>query len=93
MDRDKKKGFIGQLTHTRHTDDSPKPDGALKNTVRSKILHHHRLYLDRPDPIVLLSLTVNTSVRCDDFIHLHFLLTHREVSDLVNDLPEESVQL
>jgi hypothetical protein len=52
---------IGQLTHTRESDDAPKPDGSIKNTVRSKILHYPRIYLDHPDPIVFLSLTVNTA--------------------------------
>ena len=41
----------GYLTHTRQSDGTHKLDGALKNTVRTKILHHRRRYLDRPDPI------------------------------------------
>ncbi len=79
-------------SHTRHSYDVPKPDGDLKNTVRSKILQYHRLYLDRPDPIDFLPLAVNTSVRLyDDFIHL-LLYTHGETLVLVNELSEESDQ-
>ena len=69
---------IGQLTQTRHSDDAPKPDGALNDSVRSKIIHYHSLYLDRPEPIVFLPL--------DDFIRLLFLHDHREASTLVNEL-------
>ena len=46
-----------------------------------------------PDPIDFMSLVVNTLDRLyDDFIHLIFLYSHRETSDLVNELPEESDQ-
>ena len=85
---------IGHLTHVRHSDGTPKPDGALKNVTRSKILYHHRLYLDHPDPIVSMSLVVNTSGRLyDNFIRLFFFHTaHRETSDLTNEVPEESDQ-
>jgi hypothetical protein len=76
---------IGQLTNTTQSDDTPKPDGALKNTLRSKILHYHRLYLDHPDPleIVFLPSSVSTSNRLyDDFIRFLFLYTHRETRDI-----------
>ena len=73
---------------------SPVGHPLLPHTVRSKILHYHSLYLDHPDPIVFLSLVVNTSVRLyDDFIRLIFLYTPRETSTLTNELQEESDQL
>ena len=40
-----------------------------------------------------MSVAVDTSGRIyDDFLRLLFLHTHRETSDLVNDIPEESGQ-
>ena len=82
-----------KLSHTRHFDDAPHPNGYLKNTVRPKVLHYRRLYDDRPDPIVFIHLVVNTSDRLPvpwfypvtllthsswDFIRLLFLQTHHE---------------
>jgi hypothetical protein len=52
----------GKLSHS--SNDAPHPDGALKNAVRTKIIHYRRLYADRPDPIVFIHLVVNTSVVC-----------------------------
>ena len=52
---------IGQLTHTRRTDGAPDPDSVLKTVTRGKILHYHQLYLNRPDPIAFLPVTVATS--------------------------------
>jgi hypothetical protein len=69
--RRKKNRPTPNLTHTHSSDGAPHPDGALKNTGRSKILHYRRLYDDRSDPIVFMSLTVNTSVNFG---------SHREVS-------------
>ena len=47
--------FISQgsdhLTYIRQSDGAPKPDGALKDAARSKILHYRRLYLDHPDQL------------------------------------------
>ena len=61
--------------------------------VRIKIRHYHNLYLNRPDPISFIPLTVDTTGRLyDDFIRLIFLHAHREASDLTNELPEESDQ-
>ena len=58
---------------------------------RKKILHHRQLYLDRLDPISFIPVAVDTSDHIyDDFLRLLFLHTHREVSDLDNDIPEES---
>ena len=78
---------IGQLTHTRRSDGAPDPDGPLKTVTRVKILHYHQIYLDRPNPII--PVTVDTSGRIyDDFIRLLFLHVHREASDLDNELQE-----
>ena len=80
-----------KLNHTRRSDVAHDPDGPLKTVVRIKIRYYHELYLNRPDPIVFLPLTVNTSGGIyDDFIRLLFLHTHREASALDNELPEES---
>ena len=51
---------IGQLTHTRRSDGAPDPDGGLKKTVRIKIRQYRNIYLNRPDPIAFLPLTVDT---------------------------------
>jgi hypothetical protein len=59
--------------------------------TRKKILHYRQLYLDRPDPIVLMPVVVDTSVRIyDDYLRLLFLHGHREASALTNEIPEES---
>jgi hypothetical protein len=39
---------LGQLTHTRRTDGSPEPDGALRTVVRTKIRHYRQLYINQP---------------------------------------------
>ena len=39
---------------------APQPDGALNNAARIKIPHYRQLYADRPDPIVFLTVVVNT---------------------------------
>ena len=58
--------------------------------VRVKIIHYRQLFLNRPDPIAFLSVSVDTSVRIyDDFSRLLFLHAHRESSALENELPEE----
>jgi hypothetical protein len=69
----------------------PEPDGAIKAVARKKILHYRQLYVDRPDPIALMPVSVDTSGRIyDDFLPLLFLYGHREASALPNDIPEES---
>ena len=80
--------------HTQRLSDGvPDPDGALKDEVRIKIRHYGNVYLNRPDPMAVLSLTVDTTCRLyDDFIRLFFLHDHREASPLANELPEESDQ-
>ncbi len=55
--------------------------------VRVKILHYRQLYLNRPDPIAFLPVTVDTSGRIyDDFSLLLFLHPHREANVLTNEL-------
>ena len=81
----------GQLTPTRSSDVSPDPDGVFKEVVRVKIRHYRNLYLNHPDPIAFLPLTVDTSGRIyDDFLRLMFL--HVLDCSLDNELPEESDQ-
>jgi hypothetical protein len=61
--------------------------------VSDKIRNYRQIYLNRPDPIAFKSVTVDTSDHIyDNFIRQLFLHTHREVSALVNKLPEESFQ-
>jgi hypothetical protein len=58
-----------------------------------KIRHYRQIYADGPDPIVFLSISVNTSGRVyEDFTRLFFLHVHREASILAGELPEESEQ-
>ena len=84
---------MGQLTNTRRSDGAPDPDAAFKEVARIKISHYRNLYLNHPDPIAFIPLDVDTTGRMyDEFIRLLFLHTHREVSALVNELPEESDQ-
>jgi hypothetical protein len=70
----------------------PESDGALKKVVRDKIRHFFQIYLDRPDPIAFMSITVDTSDRVyDDFNRLLFL-ARSSVCALGNEIPEESDQ-
>jgi hypothetical protein len=83
----------GTLTHRVPSTGAPQSDGALNKEVRMKIRHYHQIYTDRPDPIVFLPISVNTSGRVyEDFARLFFLHTHREPSILAGELPEESEQ-
>jgi hypothetical protein len=84
---------LGQLTHTRRTDGTPEPDGALRTVVREKIRHYRQLYVNRPESIAFMPVAVDTAGRIyDDFSRLLFLYGHREASALANELPEESEQ-
>jgi hypothetical protein len=84
---------IGQLTHTRHSDDPPERDGVLKTVSRAKIIHYRQVYLNRPDPRTFIPVVVDTFDHIyDDFSLLLFFHTHREASVLVNELSEESGQ-
>ncbi len=61
--------------------------------ARLKIRHYRHVYLNRPDPIAVIPLAVDTTGRLyDEFIGLLFLYAHREASALTNELPEESDQ-
>ena len=61
--------------------------------VRIKIRHYRNVYLNHPDPISFIPLSVDTTGRLyDEFIRLLFLHAHREASPLANELPEESDQ-
>jgi hypothetical protein len=67
----------------------PDPDGALRTVSRVKIRHYRQLYINLPEPIDFIPVTVDTSGRIyEDFSRLLFLHTHREVSAI----PEESEQ-
>jgi hypothetical protein len=61
--------------------------------AKIKIIHYCQVYLNRPDPIAFMPVTVDTSGHIyNDFSLLLFLQAHREVSALSNELPEESGQ-
>ncbi len=50
---------------------APEPDGPLKTVARAKIRHYRQLYLNRPDRIAVMPVTVDTSGRVyDDFSRL-----------------------
>ena len=84
---------MGQLTNTRPSNGAPDLDGSLKEVVRIKIRHYRNVYSNHPDPITFIPLTVVTTGHLyDEFIRLLFLYVHREVSDLANELSEESDQ-
>ena len=84
---------MGQLTNIRCSDGTPDTDGDPMTVSRIKIRHYHTVYLNHPDPIKFIPLTVYTTGRFyDDFIRFLFLHPHREASVLVNELPEESDQ-
>jgi len=40
---------------------SPESDGDLQTVVRGKVLYYRQIYLNRPDPIVFMHVTVDTS--------------------------------
>ncbi len=84
---------LGQLTHSRRSDGVPEPDGALREAAKTKVRHYRQLYINRPDPIAFMPVTVDTS-GCvyNDFSRLLFLHSHREASALSNEIPEESEQ-
>jgi hypothetical protein len=68
-------------------------DVVERTVTRKQILHYHQLYFDRPEPIACLPVAVDMSVCIyDDFSRLLFLYVHREVSTLVNEIPEKSGQ-
>ncbi len=71
---------------------APHPDGTLNKTTRMKIRDYRQIYVDSPDPIVFLTVSVNTSGRFyEDFTRLFFLDTHREGSILSRELPDSHI--
>jgi hypothetical protein len=83
----------GTLTQRVSSTGTPQSDGALKNADSKKIRHYRQIYEDRTDPVIFLSVTVNTQGHLyDDFVRLIFLHAHREGSILAGELPEESDQ-
>jgi hypothetical protein len=88
--------FIGQLTNTRRSDGTLESHGALRTVTRKKFLHYHQLYIDHPEPIVFLPVTVDTSDRIYDDFSRHksqeLLNVNLEASVLANEIPEESEQ-
>jgi hypothetical protein len=68
----------GALTHRVSSTGDPHPDGVLNETVRMKIRRYRQVYVDTPDPIVFLPITVSTSGHVyEDFTRLFFLNTYR----------------
>ena len=68
---------MGQLTNTRRSDGAPDPDEAFKEVARIKISHYRNLYLNHPDPVAFIPLSVDITGRMyDEFIRLLFLHTH-----------------
>jgi hypothetical protein len=62
----------------------------IKQTVRIriKIRDYRQIYEDRSDPIVFLSVSVNSSgLVYEDFTRLFFLYTDRRVRTLTGELP------
>ncbi len=78
-----------ERSHRVFSTGAPQSDGALNKADRLKIRHYRQIYVDRPDPIVFLSIDVITSGRFyEDFARLLFLHVHREASILAGELPE-----
>ena len=81
----------GAFTHRVSSTGAPQSDGDLNKEVRMKIRHNRQIYVDKPDPIVFLPVSVSTLGRVyEEFTRLIFLHTHREASILAGELPEES---
>jgi hypothetical protein len=84
---------LGQVTHSRSSDGAPEPDGDFREVDTTKIRHYRHLYINHPDPIDFMPVTVDTSDRVyDDFSRLLFLHAYREASVVANEIPEESEQ-
>ena len=54
-------GYKRRTTHRVSSTVATHPDGTLKNMDRKKILHYRQLYVEKTDPIIFLTVTVNTS--------------------------------
>ena len=84
---------MGQLTNTRRSDGTPDPDGTLREVARIKIRYYRNVYLNRPDPITFIPLTVDTTGHLyNEFIRLLFFQEQRETLVSANEFPEESDQ-
>ena len=53
--------LMTQLTNTRCSDGAPERDGTLKEVARIKIRHYRNVYLNHPDPIDFIPLTLDTT--------------------------------
>ena len=61
--------------------------------VRNKIRQYRENYINQPDPITFIPLTVDTTGRIyDDFSRFLFLHAPRDPSSLTNERPEEADQ-
>jgi hypothetical protein len=61
----------GKLTHPMSSNGVPQSDDVLKNTKilhHKKILHYHKFDEDLPDPMVFMTVVVNTVHTDDDFV-------------------------
>jgi hypothetical protein len=77
----------GARTHRVSSTDDPPPDGVLNKSSSMKIRCYRQICVDRPDPIVFLSITVSTSGRVYEdfsFMPLPFFFNSRQVSPLLN---------
>ena len=71
--------WVNLRTLGRRSDGVPDPDGTLKEVVRIKIQCYRNIYLNHPDPIDFIPLTVDTTGRLyDEFIRLLLLHVQRE---------------
>jgi hypothetical protein len=44
-------------------DGAPEPDGALRTVARAKIRHYRQLHINRPEPIAIMPVAVDTAGR------------------------------
>jgi hypothetical protein len=84
---------MGQLTNTSRSDDTPAGTGwSPKEVTTIKIRHYRNVYLNHPDPIVFIPLTVDFTGRLyDEFIRILFLHSHRESSVLTDELVDRGI--
>ena len=67
---------LGQLTHTSRSDGAPEPDGALREVARSKIRHYRQMYINHPDTIGFMSVTVDKKIVFTMTLVSSFFRTH-----------------
>ena len=56
----------GILTTRIRSTGAPQPDGSLNTDVQVKNRHYKRLYVELPNPVVFLPVTVSTSGRINE---------------------------